>query len=168
MSAEAESPTKDNADWGRTVETTSCDTWPALEHVSADNNEPDWYDGRFVEDVVTGPETRVPGLTVVEAGTLAEIKACRIWVSDGSSRRRGRWWIRKSSHDRLVEADGTYVLGIYNETTNEIPRLALVAARTVDTMIESWSACGPGHRADRCAQLSWSRVFSTNEEAWSA
>ncbi len=40
--------------------------------------------------------------------TPGECKVCRRQISDGTSDRPGRWWIRESSHDVLLEAAGWY------------------------------------------------------------
>ncbi|WP_332898730.1 hypothetical protein [Haladaptatus sp. CMSO5] len=151
----------DNADWGLTVETAACERW-SLEHVANEASEPDWHDAVATEGVQTGPETRTPGLVVLREGAPIEIKACRARMTDGASTRRGRWWIRERSHERLLAAEGAYVLAVYDpDCVDSIRRLALLDARTVDSLIETWSPCGASHHAEYAARLPWSRVFDS-------
>jgi hypothetical protein len=92
----------------------------------------------------------VSAFGAVESRTPAEVKATRLRVQESSSQRRGRWWLRESSHQALVEADGEYALGIYTPGEGVIT-LALRPAWWVGERITSWSPCGPGHQADRAA-----------------
>lgn len=141
----------DNADWGLNAEIASCDRWP-LEHVANEPGDPWWHDA-----VVTEPIATDSGAIVVEAGTPVETKACRVEISDGA--RAGRWWFRGESHDRLLEESGEYALAVY-DVHDGIRRLSLISSETVDCLLaDRWTSAGPGHRADRCAQLPWSAVF---------
>ncbi|MFC3958900.1 hypothetical protein [Halovivax cerinus] len=139
----------DNADWGRTVETAACERWP-LEHVAGDDREPDWFDARFVAPL----ETELASGPIIEAGTPVEVKSCRTRYRG----RYGRWWIRRESHERLLEAGGEYVLAIYD--TGGIKRMSLLSAETVDCLISSWWETGDGGRdADEYRQVPWTAVF---------
>lgn len=156
----AEDAQRDNADLGLTVETSVCERWPELHHVANDDKVPDWYDAITTEAIVTGPDARVAGLTVVEAGTPIEVKSCRNWIDDG---RRGRWWIREGAHERLLKADGEYALAIRDDD-NDVLRAVLVPAHTVDVLLAGrWTNCGEHHVAERSAQLPWSAVLDPEE-----
>ncbi|MFC7047319.1 hypothetical protein ACFQH6_19590 [Halobacteriaceae archaeon GCM10025711] len=156
-----ETAARDNADWGRTVETHVCDRWN-LEHVAGDRDVPDWYDATASTDhhlTVNGVTLDEPWLA---AGTPVEVKSCQARVEDGSSTRRGRWWIRKGAHDQLVEVGGEYALAVGGPDTG-IHRTVLVSARTVDRLIEqhaTWSPTGSSHSAEAAARLPWTAVFA--------
>lgn len=154
---------RDNADLGLTVETAACDRWPALVHVANDPKAPDWYDAITAEPIVTGPDARLSGLTVVDVGTPIEIKSCVEWIGDHD--RRGRWWFREGAHERLLAAGGEYVLAV-RDGSSGLLRVALTPASTVDVLLEGrWTSCGRHHEADRSAQLPWGAAFDTGGES---
>ncbi|WP_247729579.1 hypothetical protein [Halovivax limisalsi] len=139
----------DNADWGRTVETAACERWP-LEHVAADNDKPDWFDARFVAPL----EAESTPEPIVEAGTPVEVKSCRRRYCG----RYGRWWIKRESHDRLVDAAGEYVLAVTDRTG--IVRMSLLSAETVDCLCSTWWETGDGGpNAEEYRQVPWTVVF---------
>jgi hypothetical protein len=152
MSAET---APEQADWGRTVETAACERW-GLEAIAGDPDEPWWFDAR-----ATRPVDASPFGTVIP-GTPVESKAARYRIADGGTTRRGQWWLRQPSHERLVEADGEYVLAVYTPE-NGVLSMRLVPAWWVDDLSLTWSACGDRHHADRAARVPWSRVFDTGE-----
>ncbi|OVE84726.1 hypothetical protein B2G88_10100 [Natronolimnobius baerhuensis] len=88
----------ENRERGHFVETAACDRWP-LERVDDDRAE--WHDLEFVQDVI-GEQVGV----IATAGEVAEAKSCY----ETYDRRAGRWWIRRENHERLVDANGWYVL----------------------------------------------------------
>lgn len=139
----------DNADWGRSVETVASNQWPSIQLV-----DDDMIDGRTVDAIETDG-----GHTVVEPETPIEVKACRIEVSGGRS---GRWWLRKRNHETLVEDDGVYALGVYDERAETVRRLSLVGASTMDILVEGrWCDAGSRHETRQCAQLPWTEVYET-------
>lgn len=144
----------DNADWGRTVETAACDRWD-LEHVARDDDGDHWFDAIASTEVTASMSG-----TIVDAGTPVEVKGCAVRVSDGSASRRGRWWFRRDSHERLLQDAGEYALGVYDSDSADVLRIALTDAQTVDALLsDRWTSCGRDHRADQSAQLRWSAVF---------
>lgn len=159
----ADRSTKDNADWGLTVETAACDRW-RLDHLANDPSAPDWFDAITAREIqVTDSQNcAVDGLGTVAAGTPIEAKAARLRVEHGDSQRRGMWWLRESSHRRLLDEDGEYALGVYSPASGVLA-LLLRPAWWVDHRISAWSGCGADHRADRAARIPWSRVFDPAE-----
>jgi hypothetical protein len=149
----------DNADWGRTVEIAACDRWQ-LEHVAGDVAAPGWYDALTTRSLSDARDSRESTFGVVGSDTPVEAKAARYRVQEAGSQRRGRWWLRESSHRALIEADGEYALAVYDPAPDGgVLSLALRPAWWVGARVTAWSPCGPGHRADRAARLPWSRVF---------
>jgi|SRR5699024_1794264 len=154
-------PENDNADWGRTVEIAACERWQ-LEHVAGDVAAPGWYDAATTRVVSDAADSRVSAFGSVEVQTPVEVKAARFRVQEAGSQRRGRWWLRESSHRALLEADGEYALAVYDpapEPDGGVLSLALRPAWWVGERVTSWSPCGPGHRADRAACVPWNRAF---------
>ena len=140
----------DNADHGLNAEEAACERWP-LERVSGNGDEPDWFDARFTEDCEAG----LAGI-VAEAGTPVEVKVCRLRYPD----RFGRWWIKRANHERLLKADGEYVLAVHEK--GDVLRQGILSAQTVDALIEGWWAAGDGGQdADQFVQLPWSAVLDS-------
>ncbi len=140
-----------NADRGLVAERHACDKWH-LEHLATDATAPDWLDARASRDVVTDL-----GSVVLSEGTPVDVKSC--WRAYDSGR-CGRIKISKPNHDRLLEADGEYVIVVLDEETNEVLRSALTSARTVDALIDSWWSSGRSRRdSGPFVQLPWSRFF---------
>lgn len=154
------SASRDNADWGLTVERAACERWQ-LEHTANDPDAPDWFDARATV-VIRGERTYERAFGAVVAETPVEVKAARYRVEHNGSQRRGLWWLRESSHRRLVEAAGEYALGVYSPLKGVLA-LVLRPAWWVEQRISCWSSCGDDHRADRAARIPWSRVFDSQE-----
>lgn len=156
--------TTDQSDWGRTVETTVRERW-GFELVSDDPEAPWWFDARATAD--TSYDVGYTSFGTIAAGTPIEVKAARYRITDGRTTRRGRWWIRESSHDRLVENDGEYALAVYDtdpERENAVLALSLRPAWWVDQLV-TWSTWRPRHQADRAARVPWSQVFESDDIA---
>lgn len=147
----------DNSDFGLNAETAACENWP-LERISGDADEPDQFDARFSEDFVGDG-----GGLIVAAGTPVEVKTCRL----AYDQRKGRWWIRRDNHERLLQDGGEYVLSVYKEATGEILRQRLVSAQIIDSLIDQWWAAGNGHHetTEEFVQLPWSKVFNGVSDA---
>ena len=94
------------------------------------------------------------------AGDPLELKACALRIRDGSSRRRGRWLIRRESHETLLRERGRYLLGVY-DARPEIVAIANVPAERVDRALEgcSWFECRSSDRGGDATQLTHSEVF---------
>ena len=160
MSGSTAQGSRDNADWGLTVERAACERWQ-LEHVASDPAAPDWFDARATT-TIRAASARVDAFGAVGADTAIEVKAARFRVEHGPSQRRGLWWVRERSHRRLLDADGEYALGVYSPAQGVLA-LILRPAWWVERQVTCWSACGDGHRAERAARIPWSRVFDPAE-----
>lgn len=138
-----------NRERGRDVECAVCEQWP-LDRIDDDRAE--WYDLEFVADVV-GDRAG----TIATVGDVVEAKSCYASY-DG---RAGRWWIRRENHEQLVDIDGWYVLVVLERESDEILRMALTRAETIDRIIDgNWWDCGNGGRsADQFRQIAWTAVF---------
>lgn len=143
--ADAEDPRRTLGDF---VKHAACERW-ALDDVEGASDEPEWVDVRTT--------SRTP-ITRLGSGVAGEVKgAIREFANDGRLR-AGRWWIRRSHHDALVDADGFYALGVHhcNGGVREVARIVLVAASTLDQFLAGrWTPCGGNHRAEYAAQLPW-------------
>lgn len=148
MSSDAHVTVADNTDFGINAETAACERW-ALERV--EDEDPDWFDAQFTAELEGAFGTIVP------ADTVVEVKSCRLEYRN----RRGRWWIRRRNHERLLDEGGEYVLSVYRSSTAEVLRQALVSAVTVDAIVDGdwWDAGAGGNEAEEYVQLPWSTVF---------
>ncbi|TYT63024.1 hypothetical protein [Natrialba swarupiae] len=115
----------ENRERGHYVDTAACDRWP-LERVDDDRAE--WYDLEYIQDV-GGEHAGV----IATADEVAEAKSCDE-TYDG---RAGRWWIRRENHERLVEADGWYVLVVLECDDLTIEQRQEIA-ETVSTRVPSF------------------------------
>ena len=154
------STTRDNADWGLTVERAACERW-TLEHIASDPAAPDWFDA-LATTAIEDASTRESAFGSVAVDTPIEVKAARYRVEHNGSQRRGLWWLRERSHRRLLAVDGEYALGVYSPVQGVLA-IVLRPAWWVDHRVSTWSACGDDHRADRAARIPWSRVFDPAE-----
>lgn len=151
MNADA---TPSQADWGRTVETAACERWD-LSLVADEPEAPWWHDAEATRPIDGSP------FGTIAAGTPIDAKAARYRIDNGSPR-RGRWWLRQSSHEKLVAEDGEYALAVYSPESGVLA-MRLVPAWWVDEEVTRWSPSGSRHRSDRSAQIPWSRVFASEE-----
>lgn len=94
------------------------------------------------------------------AGNPIELKACALRIRDGSSRRRGRWLIRRESHETLLLERGRYVLGVY-DSRPEIVAVANVPAERVEQLLggASWWECDASEHGGDATQLPFRELF---------
>ncbi len=130
----------DDRNRGIDVEDESCSQWP-LE--PAAENRGKWSDPVAVDHFGFNGRS-------VSAGDRLKCKSC--WDRYGS--RRGRWWIARAAHTRLVDREAGYIL-----------RMSLVRASRVDQLIGGrWTHCGRGGKGiEQYRQLPWSAVFDLAE-----
>lgn len=108
----------------------------------------DWYDG--VLTLEAGSEL---------AGTPLEAKGCRLEI--GHEARRGRFWINRDCHERLLEAGGIYLFGVYDDA-GTLQAVAIRTAELVDReLADRWTTAGDRHQADECAQVCFTDVMET-------
>ncbi|MEA1931194.1 MAG: hypothetical protein U9O06_06570 [Euryarchaeota archaeon] len=103
-------------------------------------------------------QVRFAGIAVIEQDRPVEIKTCIPRLSSGQ---RGRFYLRRGQHDRLVEAGGCYLFAVTTPHQREPIACKVAAARTVTDVIPSWRDAGDGRQ--QCSQLSLSRIFDPNE-----
>lgn len=144
-----------NRERGFDIEDAATERWPLQIPVDGRDERNGWYDLEFTEDVTTN----TTDTTVVTAGTKAEAKSCYARYDD----RNGRWWIRKQTHEQLVDVDGQYVLAVIDRDTEDVLRMGLTSARTVDAIIDDtwWDAGEGGQCASLYRQLAWTTVFES-------
>lgn len=114
--------------------------------------------------VTTGllqPSVELPfvGLCLLEAGTQVEIKSAGVVYSE--RQRRGRFKIRRTQHESLLEAGGVYLFAVCAPNDDREVLAAKVApATTVDGLEYSWV-----ETEDRSpyAQFAWNRIFDEGE-----
>jgi hypothetical protein len=114
-----------------------------------------WYDAVTVDAV-----EREPAGTVTERGVPIEVKSCTREVSGGARRQRGRFWVKRSNHRRLLAADGEYALVLFSDDGTRVLRFGRFPASEVDEWLagQSWWKAGPGRGYG--TQFCWSRVWS--------
>jgi hypothetical protein len=124
--------------------------------------EANWCDGRLSRDVEVLVRTPEPQLGVLEEDDPVEVKAAAYRVVDGTTTRRGRFKIRRDSHQRLRDESGVYVAGVYNP--NSEPRASaflaveFVAPDVVDDAVDG--AWGWDAQEEReVATIAWSSVL---------
>lgn len=94
-------------------------------------------------------------------GVPVESKTARKRLANG---RRGRWWIEREAHRRLVEAGGLYALSVYDPQATDdgpITDVAIVPARWIDAHL-SWTSNGTGHhKGSEHSKLGWPHVLES-------
>ena len=149
MSADARSASKHAGD---AVETAVVGRVPEIEAVP--DSEAEWCDARVVEAWL--PPASVPLLPDVPV----EIKAARVRLASG---RRGRFYIRRRQHERLLAEGGVYVFAVYEETSGRpIRGLRVAAADAVDALLpDGWTDVDGPRSETGYRQLAWSRLLDT-------
>lgn len=96
--------------------------------------------------------------------SAVELKTCLLWIEDRHSRgdrRRGRWWVGRRAHERLVDLEGCYCLVVLNDD-DTVLAYTLVRADVLDELLEHrWTTNGAGARnqGNESAQLPWPAVL---------
>ena len=136
-----------------------------LEHVDAlepTSGEEHWD---AIAEAAIWPRDDLPfaGLCVVEAGAPVEIKSTM--VVQTSAQRRGRFKLRQSQHEALVERRGVYCFVVCEpRPQRESIAMKIVPARSVGALVDaraSWRDELDGR--GRKAQLAWSNIFEPAE-----
>jgi len=133
---------------------------PCLEPVGDDVAT--WYDARTVRCLSPSYERPFLGIPVVETGTEVEIKGACVVRSNGNYQRAGHWYIKRATHERLLEAGGVYLLAVYapRESTPILRSVVIPASLLDEHLAESWYVDHSCDRPDReVAQLTWTRVI---------
>lgn len=109
-----------------------------LEYVS--DHIAGWHDARTTDVLVPRDSRPMAGICVVESDTPVEIKGCIPEQGNGSSTTPGRWFIRKASHDKLLDARGAYYFCVYAPSPSTPLLAALIAPAAIvdDLLADSW------------------------------
>lgn len=125
------------------------------------------YDAIAETLVVPSQELPFAGICVLETGTVVEIKS--VGVVYGASQRRGRFYLRRTQHEALLESAGVYLFAVSapNPDSREIVAMKVVPATQVDHVIDvvtnEWRQAGDDR--GEYVQLAWTRVFDPEEIA---
>ncbi|MEY7849551.1 hypothetical protein AB7C87_10190 [Natrarchaeobius sp. A-rgal3] len=120
-----------------------------------------WHDARTT--TLLEPTTSLPffGIVLVEPDIPIEIKGCQIETSNGNRSTRGRFYVKRGAHDRLLEAGGMYLLVVYLPRPG-LPQVAraIVPATIVDELLsDRWYEVGGKRSENEVAKLAWSHVI---------
>ncbi|AXR77687.1 hypothetical protein [Natrarchaeobaculum sulfurireducens] len=131
----------------------------ALEYVG--DRTATWHDAKTT--TLLEPSEWLPfySIVVVEPDTPVEIKGCQIRTSNGSRSTRGRFYVKRAAHERLLEAAGMYLFVVYVPRPG-LPQLAraLVPASIVDELLRGkWYDVGGSRSESEVAKLTWSHVI---------
>lgn len=144
---------------GELIEQAVADRLPDLALV--DDGAAEWHDGRVLDDWIPNHRLPMHELVLVRAGTPVEIKAAAFETSNGARNAAGRFFIQRRCHHQLVEADGVYLLVVYDpEAPDPLLRMGLLAAEELGERISTWSHVPDVTRSEgRTAKLGWPHVF---------
>lgn len=99
----------------------------------------------------------------IPAGVEVEIKACARRISDGSTDRRGRFYLRRAQHEALLDRGAWYLFVVYEGDVEqdgeieEVVAMVAIPARVVDELVSTWTDAGPGR--GEATQITWSRLI---------
>lgn len=128
---------RSNSEWGNSFESVACVQLGALD-VSQQGDEFRHVDG------------------VDDQGTRYGFKVARFRVSDGDSKRRGRYWIPRAE----VNAVDAMVFGVYDDS-GVIPHVHRVLdVDDVIPMLPAW-VDSPRHEVEKIARPSWSAFLDS-------
>lgn len=142
---------------GEAVEGEVIQRYPELEYVpDADAHH---YDARVSRLLCPSDALPFVGMCLLEVGTPVEIKSTMVVYGEAQS--RGRFYLRRKQHQRLVDESGVYLFAVCKpQPSRPVIGAKVVPATTVGGLVSSWIEAGD--RADY-AQLAWSRIFDEAE-----
>ncbi|AFK18648.1 hypothetical protein E6P09_07685 [Haloferax mediterranei ATCC 33500] len=142
---------------GDTVESTLLQVHTELRHVS--DHEHEHHDALTTELLTPSRELPFVGICLLEPGTVVEIKSAMVVY--GEAQRRGRFLLRRSQHDHLLEEGGVYLFAVCAPNpARDIIAAKVVPASLVDEFDFSWVSRKT--RSDY-AQVTWTQVFAPKE-----
>jgi len=142
---------------GENAESAVIQRHPELEYVG--DSEARHYDARVSQLLSPSPTLPFVGMCVLEVGTAVEIKSTMVVY--GSAQTRGRFYLRRKQHQRLVDEAGVYLFAVCEpRPARPVIAAKVVPATSVGGLVSSW--IDGGDRADY-AQLAWSRIFDETE-----
>ena len=144
---------------GDALEADVVQTVDALEYVG--DQTATWHDARTTTLLEPSESLSFYSIVVVEPDTPVEIKGCQVETSNGSRSTRGRFYVKRAAHERLLEAAGMYLFVVYVPRPG-LPQLAraLVPASIVDELLRGkWYDVGGSRSESEVAKLTWSHVI---------
>lgn len=130
---------------------------PELAHVS--DSEARHYDARPTTLLCPSEQLPFVGICLLEADAPVEIKSAMVVY--GQAQTKGRFYLRRGQHERLLDDAGVYLFAVCEPTPQrDVIAMKLVPATVVEDLVTSWIE--PDGRADY-AQIRWSRVFTGQE-----
>ena len=145
---------------GDYIEADIIQTVDALEYVS--DGTATWHDAHTT--TLLEPSLSLPfyGI-VVERDVPVEIKACQIETGNGGRSTRGRFYVKRAAHERLVDAGGMYLLVVYLPRPG-LPQVAraIVPASLFDELLrDRWYDVDGDRSESEVANLAWSHVIDS-------
>lgn len=150
MSLAVAGPT--SKDLGQAIEVELADRLP-LELV--DDGEARWYDAT-AEHTISIALVDLSDTICVSRGTPVEIKAAKVRTSNGADgSRRGRIYLKRNSHLRLLESGGVYCVAVHDR--EELLATAWIRPETIDELADSWYDVDRPH--GQVCKIAWSRLI---------
>lgn len=108
-------------------------------------------DAEATQSIPSSEELRLDGICSIESGTPVEIKSASVRLASGQ---RGRFYLRRQQHERLLGVDGLYLFAIYAPTDYRILSMTVVPATVAGERVPSWR---PLDGRYDYAQVGWTR-----------
>ncbi|MFC4449841.1 hypothetical protein [Halorussus aquaticus] len=149
---------------GESVEANVVQRVEQLAYVS--DREAEWCDA--LADSLLAPTTTDSvifcGINLLAKGTHVEIKSAQDRLASGQ---RGRIYVRKRQHERLLEENAAYLVAVYDPRPGRNQRvlaMAIIPASVLDEILpDGWTSV-EGDRSERgYRQLSWSRIIDPDD-----
>jgi hypothetical protein len=145
---------------GSRVEADVIDRFDALRYVP--ESEATWHDAETVALLAPERADRLQfgGIVVVEPGTPIEVKGSQVETSNGDHSTPGRWYVKKSAHQSLLEANGVYLLVVYTPHRHDHLARIVVPASILDEHLRGrWYEVAGDRSEEVVAQLAWPHVL---------
>lgn len=120
------------------------------------------YDAR-VQDVIV-PDESLPtvGLPVLEVGLGVEIKSAIVRLASGQ---RGRFYVRRDQHERLLEDAGVYLFAVCKSSGRhrDVVAMIVVPATAIDELVDllgGWRDAGDGRSEYK--QIGWTNLIDVD------
>lgn len=127
----------------------------------------EWHDARTTGPLQPGPEHSIESVLLVESGTPVEIKSAQTRLASGN---RGRFYLRKRQHERLVSEGAVYLFAVYDPRALSVIAMHVAPAVAVDERLpDGWTAVeDPTRREDGFRQLTWTNFIAAETVEGSA
>ncbi|WP_265109603.1 hypothetical protein [Halosolutus halophilus] len=144
---------------GDAIEATVVQDVDEFEHVG--DRTATWHDAKTT--TLLEPRRSLPfyGIVLVEPAVPVEIKGCQVETGNGDRSTRGRFYVKRSAHEQLLEAAGMYLFVVYLPRPG-LPQIAraIVPATIVDELLAGrWYDVGGERSESEVAKLAWSHVI---------